>query len=161
MRKPLAALRRREAQGGARRKTQTYGVREPSTGPRRAPLGAPQAAFSLRRQAALSRFRSAPCRTTGAKPGSSSEAVAQRSTVSQLLAGTRIGPGRSPGAARVPTLRDRPAGAAPRPASRRLMMRPSNGRGEANCKPALESGHKFRAMPEVFGRTANLAGMRH
>jgi hypothetical protein len=49
--------------------------------------------------------------------------------VSQLLAGTPSGPGGSPDAARVQVLRDLPAGAAPRPASRRLMNAPFIGRG--------------------------------
>ena len=42
--------------------------------------------------------------------------VRDLTVVSQFLAGPRSGHGRSPGAARVPGLRNRPAGAAPRPA---------------------------------------------
>ena len=62
------------------------------------PLGASLAAFSFRYRAALCLHAPEPAHG-----------------VSQLLAGTRNGPGRSPGTARVRGLRTTPAGAAPCP----------------------------------------------
>jgi hypothetical protein len=60
--------------------------------------------------------------------------------VSQLLAGLLSEPGRSPGAARVARLRESPAGAAPRPASRRLMSAPFVGRGGGSVSVDLCEG---------------------
>jgi hypothetical protein len=81
--------------GAARRKAQTYGVRDPY-GPRRAPLGAPHAAL----------VGSGPCFTL----------PAQCRSISQLLAGIHSDPGGSPEPPGRLGLRTRPAGAAPHPA---------------------------------------------
>jgi hypothetical protein len=63
--------------------------------------------------------------------------------VSQLLAGTRSGPGRSPGTARVPGLRTRPAGAAPRPAITTPREAPLNGRGGRRIEAVWCAGISF------------------
>jgi hypothetical protein len=80
--------------------------------------------------------------------------VAQQQVVSQLLAGPHSGPGRSPGAARVARLRTSPAGAAPHPASRRLMSAPFGGRGGVECKDGAEAGDYFYTSPSWGGRPA-------
>ena len=77
-------------------------------------------------------------------------------SVSQLLAGTPSGPGGSSNAARVPRC-ERPAGAAPRPASRRLKKRPSNGRGEGMIREVQERGQAGR----YSRRKSHLAGVYH
>ena len=93
--------------------------------------------------------------------------------VSQLLAGPRSGHGRSPGAARVTGLRNQTRGAAPRPASRRLMSTPlrwtrwrqdksSSERGDKFSSPFLPRGERAggdygsSSLPSM-GRTASLA----
>ena len=93
--------------GVARRKTQTYGVRDPC-GPRRAPRGAPQTAF-VRRRAALSGLRS--------KKDLRSSASSWQGFV--------VSPGGAPASPGCLICVTKPAGAAPHPASRRLMVRPS------------------------------------
>jgi|GEM_PF-1238109 len=66
--------------------------------------------------------------------------------VSRLLAGGLSTSGRNPGAARVPGLRTRPAGIAPRPASRRLAKRPSSGQGDTRIEALLGAGISFLAQ---------------
>jgi hypothetical protein len=123
-------------------------------------------------------------------PRSRCEAGAKRSTISQLLAGTLSGPGRSPGpspegasgeggdrfgygpqgdAARVQVLRDRPAGAAPHPTSWRPMSAPLKWTRWPESNSGLECGDKFlygrgagdsRFVVSVFGRNALLKRAR-
>jgi hypothetical protein len=140
-------------EGVARRKAQTYGVRDPR-GSRRAPLGAPHA---LKQQSGSACYLRCFLRYS---PGRAFRPANGRS-VSQLLAGPRNGPGRSPGAARVPGSRQaEPASIAPRPASRRLAKRPQRTRW-MQCKRIARGGDNggtrsrhasFRRKPE--SRTA-------
>ena len=97
-------------EGVARRKAQTYGsaILE---GPRRAPLGAPERRlfgdgprFRIGHRAQLGQPSFA--RRSGLREGG--RPIAQHPNVSQLLAGSRNGPGRSPVAARVTCQRNKP-----------------------------------------------------
>ena len=123
--------------GVARQKAQSVMDRDLSE-IARAPLGAPCAAFMRTPGRA---FRS------GEKP-----------EVSQLLAGTRISPGRSPGAAR--ELRQRAKGRGRRTSSRLTTPReaPLSGRGGMQCKGGLGGGDKVASLsPCGRGLSARLA----
>ena len=101
------------------------------------------AAFLVRRRAAFSNFRPTPQRCWSqialkVRSGRATE------NVSQLLAGTRSGPGRSPGAARVPDPRDQTRGRrAPSRLNDRLAMAPFSGRSAAMILGRGEAGIRF------------------
>ncbi len=106
------------------------------------------AAFSLRRRTAFSNFGSCAkaegpvahsiMRSTRPKAASATQ------NVSQLLAGTRSGPERSPGAARVPDPRDQTRGRrAPSRLNDRLAMAPFSGRSAAMIGGRGEAGIRF------------------
>jgi hypothetical protein len=139
--------RARSIRGLARRKAQTYGIHDPfgiAAGASRRATCADAAAASAcylrpicRRRAALSpsalRF---PCKQRWEPAFGIGQTV-----VSQLLAGPLSGPGRSPGAARVPDPRDQARGR--RATSRlyaRLAKRPFGGRGECDDSRGLNDG---------------------
>jgi hypothetical protein len=119
--KALPTLRPRR--GMARRKAQTYGVRDPC-GPRRAPLGAPIAAFPA----------AGPAFSTEA--GSTSSSASSASSWRDLL----VGPEGAPVPPERSTCVAEPAGAAPRPASRTPRETPFSWTRWTECKRSLDSG---------------------
>jgi len=113
------------------------------------PLGASLAAF-------LSRYRAALCLHARLAHG-----------VSQLLAGTPSGPGRSPDTARVHGLRATRAGAAPCPTSTTPREAPFHGQGNRNIVKILEKSRApkfdlpgFRPVPFDFAPNAARMNMR-
>lgn len=100
-------------------------------GPRRAPLGAP-----LRHLFGTGpRFQ---------RPAVASPRKTMRRTVSQLLAGTRSGPGRSPGAARVAFCEKTARAPHPVPHPRTPHDAPFEGRSEAMIRARRAAGISFR-----------------
>jgi hypothetical protein len=136
-------------EGMARRKAQTCGVRDPC-GARRAPLGAPHALILVRYRASryLSACSDAPARMSFAafsfRHRASLSVTSYGRAISQLLAGTPNGPGRSSDAARVSCCdktRGRRTPSRDQDASR---ARPLKGRGEAMIREVWRSGIRSR-----------------
>ena len=129
-------------------------VRDPKIA--RAPRGAP-----LRWLAVAGPAFAAPC--PAARPGPSQTGQTAfgigRRVVSQLLAGPRSGPGGSPAPPRVTCVRSKPRGdTAPRPASRRLMMRPLRGRGGSIVSEVCRPGITDRVSTDFFDNSQRFAG---
>ena len=116
----------RAMRGGGAPKSANLWLRDPC-GPQRAPLGAPFAA-SVRHRAPLS--------------GQGLALKQERNTqvVSQLLAGTRIGPGGSSDTARVPCCGKARRRHTPSRHYERLAMTPSEGRGGRMISATQEAG---------------------
>jgi hypothetical protein len=129
--------------GMARRKAQTYGVRS---------FGKSGGRLSARHMRSSRPEAGSACylrHLFGAGPRFRfyRRPLERAAVVSQLLAGSRSGPGRSPGAARVPGLRTGPAGAAPRPAVTTPHDRAPQVDEVMQCKPGLERGDKQPQIP--------------
>jgi hypothetical protein len=126
----------------ARRKAQTYGVRASfRKHGGRLPARQSQHLFGAGPRFPVWMFAPEPKARTRERSSRPKADSANIQVVSQLLAGSRSGPGRSPGAARVPDLRSQ-ARRAPHlvSRSRRLMSAPLSGRGGTSVSEICEAG---------------------